>query len=162
MARKQHGGGTPALVALRAAGVAFTEHPYEHDPAITHYGEETAAALGVDKSRLFKTLLAMTDAGLAVGIVPVARQLDLKALAALLGCKRAEMADPRAAERATGYLVGGISPLGQKTSLPMVLDDSADAYDTILVSGGRRGLQVELSASDLVALTGARRGRISR
>lgn len=162
MAKKQHGGGTPALLALRAAGVEFTEHTYEHDPAVTHFGDETAAALGVDPARLFKTLLAQTDRGLAVGIVPVAGHLDLKALAAALGCKKAEMADPRAAERATGYLVGGISPVGQKTRLPMVLDTSADDFDTVLVSGGRRGLQVELAASDLAAVTGATRARIGR
>lgn len=162
MAKKNHGVGTPALVALTKAGMAFVEHAYEHDPAQTHFGDETAAALGVDKARLFKTLLAQTDRGLVVGIVPVSGQLDLKALAKACGVKKAEMADPAAAERATGYLVGGISPLGQKSRLPMILDDSALGHDTIYVSGGRRGLQVELSATDLVRVTGARVAAIGR
>ncbi len=118
MARRTGAGGTPATVALERAGVAFTRHAYEHDPAAASYGLEAAEALGLDPAAVFKTLLADVDGALAVGIVPVTGQLDLKALAAALGGKRAAMADPAAAERTTGYVVGGISPIGQKRRLP--------------------------------------------
>ena len=154
--------GTPATVALTRAGVAFTAHAYEHDPRTAAYGLEAAEKLGIDPDRVFKTLLANVDGALAVGIVPVAQQLDLKALAQALGGKRAEMADPAVAERRTGYVVGGISPIGQKFALPTVLDESAILCETILVSGGRRGLDLELAPDDLLAITAGRYAPIAR
>ncbi|MEU2247638.1 Cys-tRNA(Pro) deacylase [Streptomyces sp. NPDC019224] len=153
--KKSQSGGTPATVALTAAGTAFTVHAYEHDPASPSYGEEAAQALGVSPDRVFKTLVADVDGRLTVAVVPVAGSLDLKALAAAAGGKRATMADPAAAERTTGYVRGGISPLGQRKRLPTVLDASARAHATICVSAGRRGLEVELSPEDLAALTDA-------
>ncbi|MEU2493560.1 Cys-tRNA(Pro) deacylase [Streptomyces sp. NPDC007883] len=153
-ARKQQGG-TPATVALTAAGTTFSVHAYEHDPASPSYGEEAARALGVAPERVFKTLVADVDGELTVAVVPVAGQLDLKALATAVGGKRASMADPAAAERTTGYVRGGISPLGQRKRLRTVLDSSASAYPTICVSAGRRGLEVELSPTDLASLTHA-------
>lgn len=153
---------TPATLALTRAGVAFTARAYEHDPRAAAYGLEAAEKLGVEPERVFKTLLADIDGELAVGIVPVALQLDLKALAHAVGGKRAEMADPRTAERKTGYVVGGISPIGQKTALPTVLDESAILCETILVSGGRRGLDLELAPDDLLAVTGGRYAPIAR
>ncbi|MGN6635340.1 MAG: Cys-tRNA(Pro) deacylase, partial [Oryzihumus sp.] len=152
---KQGSTGTPATVALTRAGVAFEARSYEHDPAAPSYGLEAAEALGVPPARVFKTLLVQGEGGLAVGIVPVDRQLDLKAVAAALGAKKVAMADPAAAERSTGYVVGGISPIGQRRALPTVLDDSALAHTTVLVSGGRRGLDLELAPADLVAVTRA-------
>jgi Cys-tRNA(Pro)/Cys-tRNA(Cys) deacylase len=146
---------TPATVALRAAGIPFTEHAYEHDPANTNFGLEAADALGLDADRVFKTLLADVDGGLVVGIVPVTGKLDLKRLAAAVGGKRAAMADPALAERRTGYVLGGISPVGQKTAHPTVLDETAELWDTVYVSGGRRGFDIELSPADLVRVTGA-------
>ncbi|KUJ54439.1 aminoacyl-tRNA deacylase [Streptomyces albus subsp. albus] len=148
-------GGTPATVALTAAGTAFTVHSYEHDPAAPSYGTEAAEALGLDPGRVFKTLIATVDEALTVAVVPVSASLDLKALAAAVGGKRAAMADPAAAERTTGYVRGGISPLGQRKRLPTVLDASADDHPTVCVSAGRRGLEVELAPTDLAALTGA-------
>ncbi|MFG2719559.1 Cys-tRNA(Pro) deacylase [Streptomyces sp. NPDC048416] len=153
--KKQQSAGTPATVALTAAGTAFTVHAYAHDPAAASYGEEAAQALGVGAERVFKTLVADVDGELTVAVVPVAGSLDLKALASAVGGKRAAMADPAAAERTTGYVRGGISPLGQRKKLRTVLDDSASAHATICVSAGRRGLEVELSPADLAALTGA-------
>ncbi|MFJ1746796.1 Cys-tRNA(Pro) deacylase [Streptomyces sp. NPDC088116] len=153
--KKQQSGGTPATVALTAAGTAYTLHAYEHDPASPSYGEEAAKALGVSPDRVFKTLVAEVDGELTVAVVPVAGSLDLKALAAAVGGKRAVMADPAAAERTTGYVRGGISPLGQRKRLRTVLDSSADGHATICVSAGRRGLEVELSPTDLTALTAA-------
>ncbi|AVH97943.1 Cys-tRNA(Pro) deacylase [Streptomyces sp. WAC00288] len=159
MAKKQKknggSGGTPATVALAAAGTPFTVHAYEHDPASASYGEEAAEALGVSPGRVFKTLVADIDGELTVAVVPVAGQLDLKALASAVGGKRAVMADPAAAERTTGYVRGGISPLGQRKRLRTVLDASASEHATICVSAGRRGLEVELSPGDLAALTSA-------
>jgi Cys-tRNA(Pro)/Cys-tRNA(Cys) deacylase len=154
--------GTPATVALARAGIAFTVHAYEHDPRTAAFGLEAAEKLGLDPERVFKTLLANVDGSLAVGIVPVAMQLDLKALAEALGGKRAEMADPPVAERKTGYVVGGISPIGQKTALPTVLDESAILFESIYVSGGRRGLDLELAPDDLVAVTDGRYAPIAR
>ncbi|MBO1333444.1 Cys-tRNA(Pro) deacylase [Streptomyces sp. VRA16 Mangrove soil] len=148
-------GGTPATVALTAAGTAFTVHSYEHDPAHPSYGEEAAEAMGVSPDRVFKTLVADVDGQLTVAVVPVAGQLDLKALAAAVGGKRAAMADPALAERTTGYVRGGISPLGQRKKLRTVVDASARQHATICVSAGRRGLEVELAAGDLAALTDA-------
>ncbi|MFC9589690.1 Cys-tRNA(Pro) deacylase [Streptomyces sp. NPDC056944] len=157
MAKKQkkNSGGTPATVALAEAGTPFTLHAYEHDPASPSYGEEAAEALGVSPDRVFKTLVADVDGELTVAVVPVAGQLDLKALASAVGGKRAAMADPAAAERTTGYVRGGISPLGQRKRLRTVLDSSASDHATVCVSAGRRGLEVELSPADLAALTSA-------
>lgn len=162
MARKTQAGGTPATAALERAGIAFTRHTYEHDPTASSYGLEAAAALGLDPAAVFKTLLAEVDGRLAVGIVPVTGQLDLKALAAALGGKRAVMADPAAAERTTGYVVGGISPIGQRRSLPTVLDASALDLPTIYVSGGKRGLDLGLDPDDLVQLLEAQVAGIGR
>ncbi|MEU9852988.1 Cys-tRNA(Pro) deacylase [Streptomyces sp. NPDC047974] len=153
--KQKNAGGTPATVALAAAGTAYTLHAYEHDPATPSYGEEAAEALGVTPDRVFKTLVADVDGELTVAVVPVAGQLDLKALATAVGGKRAAMADPAAAERTTGYVRGGISPLGQRKRLRTVLDASASGHATICVSAGRRGLEVELSPADLAALTSA-------
>lgn len=147
--------GTPATVALRAAGIPFTEHSYAHDPGTTNYGLEAASALRLDPERVFKTLLADVDGALVVGIVPVTGKLDLKALAAAVGGKRAAMADPAAAQRRTGYMVGGISPIGQKSAHPTVLDETAELWDTVYVSGGRRGFDLELAPADLIRATGA-------
>jgi Cys-tRNA(Pro)/Cys-tRNA(Cys) deacylase len=152
---KKQAGGTPATVALTAAGVAYTVHSYDHDPAHPSYGEEAAEAMGVSPERVFKTLVADVDGALTVAVVPVAGTLDLKALATAVGGKKAAMADPALAERTTGYVRGGISPLGQRKRLPTVLDASADAHPTICVSAGRRGLEVELSPGDLATLTRA-------
>lgn len=137
-------------------------HPYDHDPAAPSYGLEAAQALGVPPDRVFKTLLVDTGAGLAVGIVPVDRQLDLKAVAAALGAKKVSMADPAAAERSTGYVVGGISPIGQKRPLPTIVDTSALEHETVFVSGGRRGLDLEMAPADLVRITSARTATIAR
>ena len=154
-------GATTALKALDAAGVTYRVHEYEHDPRSTNFGMEAAAALGVPAARVFKTLLASDGRALVVGIVPVDRTLDLKALATHVGVKRLVMAEPAVAERSTGMVVGGISPVGQKRALPTVLDESALGHDTVLVSGGRRGLDVELAARDLVRLTRATVGPIA-
>jgi Cys-tRNA(Pro)/Cys-tRNA(Cys) deacylase len=162
VAKKSGAGGTPATVALTRAGVAFTTHAYEHDPAATSYGMEAANLLGLPHEQVFKTLLADVDGALVVGIVPVARKLDLKALAAAVDGKRAAMADPAVAERTTGYVVGGISPLGQRKHLRTVLDDSALAFDTVYVSGGRRGFDLGLSPIDLATQTGAVTAPIAR
>ncbi|MEU2209849.1 Cys-tRNA(Pro) deacylase [Streptomyces hygroscopicus] len=152
---KKTSAGTPATTALTAAGTDFTLHSYEHDPAAPSYGEEAAQALGVEPGRVFKTLVASVDDRLTVAIVPVSATLDLKALASAVGGKRATMADPTVAERTTGYVRGGISPLGQRKRLPTALDESATGYGTICVSAGRRGLEVELSPKDLASLTDA-------
>ncbi|MEV3930688.1 MULTISPECIES: Cys-tRNA(Pro) deacylase [unclassified Streptomyces] len=160
--RKQQPGGTPATVALTAAGTVFTVHAYDHDPASPSYGEEAAEALGVSADRVFKTLVADVDGDLVVAVVPVAGSLDLKALASAVGGKRAAMADPAAAERTTGYVRGGISPLGQRKRLRTVLDASAGSHATICVSAGRRGLEVELSPTDLATLTEAALAPIGR
>lgn len=164
MASHPRAAATPATKALVAAGVTFTLHPYDHDPATTAYGDEAATALGVDPARLFKTLIVDTGGrpSLAVAVVPVAGQLDLKAMADALGAKRVTMADPAAAARAGGSVVGGISPLGHKAQLRTVIDESALGFETVFVSAGRRGLQVELAPADLVRLTGATTARIGR
>ncbi len=150
---------TPATVALTRAGIPHTVHPYRHDRDAVReglaYGEEAAAALGVQPARVLKTLVAAVDGELVVAVLPVSARLDLKALAAASGGKRAEMADPAAAQRATGYVVGGISPVGQRKRLPTVVDASALEFETVYVSGGRRGLDIELAPQDLVAATGA-------
>ena len=161
MAKKQSQG-TPATVALTKAKVEFTTHAYEHDPAAKSFGLEAAEALGLAAGQVFKTLLVEVDGKLTVGVVPVDKQLDLKAIAAAAGGKKAVMADPAAAERTTGYVVGGISPIGQKTALPTVLDETAILAETIFVSGGRRGLDLELAPDDLIAVTGGRYAPIAR
>lgn len=147
--------GTPATALLTRAEVAFTLHPYPHDPRADAFGHEAAAALGVSPERIFKTLIASVDGTLVCAVVPVAGRLDLKALAAAVGGKRAELAEPAAAARATGYVVGGISPLGQKSRLRVVLDSSAPSFPTVYVSAGKRGLQVELAPDDLARLAPA-------
>lgn len=164
MGRKKNssGSGTPATVALDRARITYELRAYEHDPRAESYGMEAAEALGVPAAQVFKTLLVDGDDGLAVGIVPVDAQLDLKAVAAALGVKKVRMADPAAAERSTGYVVGGISPIGQKKALPTVLDASALDHGTVLVSGGRRGLDLELAPADLVSVTRARTAQIAR
>ncbi|HZG95756.1 MAG TPA: Cys-tRNA(Pro) deacylase [Mycobacteriales bacterium] len=156
------GRGTPATVAAERAGVQFRTHEYSHDPTAQSYGDEAAAALGQSTDRVFKTLVADVDGRLVVAVVPVSEQLDLKALAAAAGGKRAAMADPLLAQRATGYVVGGISPLGQRKRLATVVDESASAFDTVYVSAGRRGLEIELAPGDLVALTQATVAAIAR
>lgn len=145
------GKGTPAIVAAERAGIAFTVHEYVHDPKAASYGLEAAEKLGIDPAHVFKTLVADVDGTLTVAIVPVEAQLDLKALG-----KRVSMADPKLAERTSGYVTGGISPLGQRRQLPTVLDESALSFETIHVSAGRRGLEIELAPADLLALTGGR------
>lgn len=153
---------TPATVALSALGIHFVEHEYAHDTANTSFGLEAASVLGLDPGRVFKTLLTDVDGSLAVAIVPVSGRLDLKGLAEVLGAKKATMADPALAERRTGYVVGGISPIGQKTRLQTVLDETAELFDTVFVSGGRRGFDVELAPADLIAATGAIVAAIAR
>jgi Cys-tRNA(Pro)/Cys-tRNA(Cys) deacylase len=154
--------GTPATTALTRLGLAFQVHHYDHDPAAASYGLEAAAALSVPPGQVFKTLLVEGDRGLAVGVVPVDRQLDLKAVAAALGLKKVAMAQPADAERSSGMVVGGISPIGQKKALPTVLDTSVLEFDHVYVSGGRRGLDLSLAPGDLVTATGARLASIAR
>lgn len=144
---------TPATAALTRAGLPFQTHTYAHDPSVASYGQEAAEATGVQPERILKTLLVDTGAGLAVGIVPVSRSLDLKAMASALGVKKVTMAEPSVAERSSGYVVGGISPIGQRKALPTVLDDSARGFATVFVSGGRRGLEIELTPNDLATAT---------
>jgi Cys-tRNA(Pro)/Cys-tRNA(Cys) deacylase len=154
---------TPAVSVLDRAGVRYTLHPYDADHPGDHgYGEAAVAALGADPRRVFKTLVARVDGVLTVAVVPVAGTLDLKALAAATAGRKAVMADPADAERTTGYVRGGISPLGQRKALPTVVDESALGFGTVLVSAGRRGLQVELPPADLVRLTKARTAPIAR
>ncbi|MBC7594363.1 MAG: Cys-tRNA(Pro) deacylase [Kineosporiaceae bacterium] len=153
---------TPATAQLHREGIPFAAHTYLHDPRAKSFGREAAELLGLEPARVFKTLMAEMDGTLVVGIVPVTGKLDLKALAAALGGKRAQMADPLLAQRATGYVLGGISPIGQKRSHRTVLDSSAAQWPSIYVSGGRRGLDLELTPDDLVAVTGALRAGIAR
>lgn len=159
---------TPALARLDELGVAYALHPYAHDPRSTAFGDEAVVALGVEPDRFFKTLLAQVDLGprethpparrrppLACGVVPVAGKLDLKAFSRAVGARRATMAEVAAAERSTGYIRGGISPIGQKTPLPCVIDETAVLFDAVLVSAGQRGLAVELAPDDLLRAAGA-------
>jgi len=162
----QHKGGTPAIVELERAGRAFTVHEFDHLPSDKGYGLAAAEALGVEPDRVFKTLLAdvVESAGATVqvvGIVPVTMQLSLKELAAAVGGKRAEMCDPVVAQRITGYVVGGISPFGQKKRLRTVIDESCELWDTVFVSGGKRGMDLELAPSVLVEHLGAIIGDIA-
>ncbi|HTE72787.1 MAG TPA: Cys-tRNA(Pro) deacylase [Actinomycetes bacterium] len=164
MARMDRTGGTPATVALTRAGVAFELHPYEPGAASGHhsYGLEAVTALGLDPAQVFKTLVARVDDRLVVAVVPVSGSLDLKALAAAVGGKRAEMAEAADAERATGFVVGGISPVGHRRRLDVVVDATASGLERVHVSAGRRGLQMSLAPADLVAVTGARVAPVAR
>jgi Cys-tRNA(Pro)/Cys-tRNA(Cys) deacylase len=153
--------GTPATALLSRRRIAYTLHPYDHDPRAQAYGQEAAAALGVDPARIFKTLIARVDGKLACAVVPVSTRLDLKRFAASLGGKRAELGEPAAAARATGYVVGGISPIAHKSRLPVVVDQSVESFPTVYVSAGKRGLQVQLAPADLVAVTDATLAPIS-
>ncbi|TCO52162.1 Cys-tRNA(Pro)/Cys-tRNA(Cys) deacylase [Kribbella antiqua] len=162
MAKSKQSQGTPATVALTKAKVEFSTHAYDHDPNAKSYGLEAAEALGLAVEQVFKTLLVEVDGKLTVGVVPVDKQLDLKAIAAAAGGKKAVMADPAAAERTTGYVVGGISPIGQKRALPTVVDATATDHATVYVSGGRRGLDIGLSPADLITITKARTAPIAR
>lgn len=153
---------TPAIHRARQAGIQFSIHEYTHDPNAASYGLEAADKLGIEPARVFKTLIADADGRLVVGIVPVTASLDLKALAAAADCKRAQMADLAAAERATGYVAGGISPIGQKKSLRTILDKSAATFTTIFVSAGRRGLEIELAPADLILLCNGKMAAIAR
>ncbi len=154
---------TPAVRALEKDSVPHTLHPYDAgDAAGAGYGQAAVAALGADARQVFKTLVTRVDGALTVAVVPVSSTLDLKALAAAAGGRKAVMAEPTDAERATGYVRGGISPLGQRTRLPTVVDASALEFATVLVSAGRRGLQVELPPAALVRLTAARTAAVAR
>ncbi len=158
-------GATPATEALTRAGVSFTLHPYDHDPGSTAYGEEAATTLGVDPLRIFKTLvvdLGQARPELAVAVLPVATQLDLKRFAGVLGAKKASLADKVQVARSTGYIIGGVSPVAQKVQLPTLIDETALLWETIFVSAGKRGLQVELSPTDLADLSSARFADIAR
>lgn len=161
MARRSRGG-TPATEALGRAGIPFTLHRYAHDPRAESYGLEAATALGVDPARVLKTLLVELDGTLVVGVVPVSGRLDLKALSRALGGSRAVLAEPAVAERATGYVTGGISPVGQRRAHRTVVDGSALGHPTVYVSAGRRGLDLELDPADLVAVTAAVTASIRR
>lgn len=163
MARRNSGSApTPAFEALARAGVEVTAHTYVHDPRADSFGTEAADLLGVDPTRVLKTLLVDLDGVLGVAVVPVSASLDLKAVAAALRGKRARLADPHDAERATGYVLGGISPFGQKQRHRTVVDASAAGHLTVFVSGGRRGLEIELAPQDLVSATGAVVASIAR
>ena len=150
------GKGTPAIAAAERAGIPFRVHDYAHDPRAEAFGTEAVEKLGLDPARVFKTLVADVDGTLTVAVVPVEAQLDLRALG-----KRARMADSRAAERTTGYVTGGISPLGQRRRLPTIVDESALAFETIYVSAGRRGLELELTPGDLLDVTGGRTAAVA-
>ena len=156
------GQGTAATALLTRQGIPYTVHAYAHDPRHGSYGAEAAEALGVASGRVFKTLVAEVDGALTVGVVPVTAQLDLKALAAAVGGKKAAMADVAAAERATGYVAGGISPLGQRRRLPVVIDATALEFPSVYCSGGRRGLEIELAPGDLVRAANATVAPIAR
>jgi Cys-tRNA(Pro)/Cys-tRNA(Cys) deacylase len=147
--------GTPAIVALEAGGVPFAVHPYELTESAETYGEAVAAVLGVDPERLFKTLVAEVDGNPTVAIVPVSSRLSTKSLARAAGGKKADMSAPDRAERLTGYVVGGISPFGQKRALPTFVDETIEVWDTVYVSAGKRGLQVEVAPADLIRLLNA-------
>ena len=156
---------TPAVDAAERARIRYTTHSYTHDPAIDAYAMEAAGALGIDAARVFKTLVVTINKDLRrlmVAVVPAAARLNLKALASAAEAKHAELADPRDAERATGYVIGGISPLGQRKRLPLFLDETALVYETVFVSGGRRGLEIELSPHDLLKLTGGKTVALAR
>ena len=154
--------GTPATITLDALGIAFTPHPYAHNPQAAEFGLEASSELGIEPERVFKTLMVDVDGELVVAVVPVSGKLDLKALAVAVNGKKAVMADPQLAQRRTGYIVGGISPVGQKSAHRTVIDETAELFDTVFVSGGRRGFDIELAPSDLVRVTGATTAAIAR
>ena len=153
---------TPAINAAKKAKIPYTVHEYEHDPAAPSFGVEAAEKLGVPPEMVFKTLVVDAGGKLAVAVVPVLLKLDLKKMAKALGAKKAAMAEVKAMERTTGYVVGGVSPLGQKRALPTVIDESARDFDAMFVSAGKRGLDIELSPADLAALTRASFAPVSR
>jgi len=154
--------GTPATVALTKAGIAYTEHEYVHDSRATSFGMEAADALGLDPTHVFKTLIVTVDDNPRVAIVPVNCMLDLKAFAAVCHGRKADLTDSTIAQRLTGYVVGGISPIGQRKQLPTVLDESALLLDRVFVSGGRRGFDIGLAPEDLLAVTGGVTAAIAR
>jgi Cys-tRNA(Pro)/Cys-tRNA(Cys) deacylase len=153
---------TPATVALDALGISFTPHPYTHSSSTAEFGREAATKLGIEPERVFKTLIATVDDEVVVAIVPVSGKLDLKALATAVHGKRATLADPLIAQRRTGYLVGGISPIGQKTAHRTIIDETVELFDTVFVSGGNRGFDIEIAPSDLVRATGATVAAVAR
>ncbi len=153
---------TPAIIAAKKAGIPFTVHEYKHDPSTDSYGLEAARVLGVDPSQVYKTLVTRVEGQLVVALVPVNKNLDLKALASVLGAKKAAMAEITNAERATGYVVGGISPLGQRKHLPTVVDETMLRFETIYVSAGKRGLEIQLRPADLIRLCQATTAAIAR
>jgi Cys-tRNA(Pro)/Cys-tRNA(Cys) deacylase len=155
-------GGTRATELLITLGIPHEVHRYDHDPRHPSYGQEASEALGVPPERVFKTLVADVDGQLTVGVVPVTGSLDLKALAAAVGGKRAVMADPAQAEKSSGYVTGGIAPIGLRRRLPVVVDESALLYSTVFCSAGQRGLEIELVPGDLVKAAGARTAAIGR
>jgi Cys-tRNA(Pro)/Cys-tRNA(Cys) deacylase len=155
-------GGTRATELLARLGIAHTIHRYAHDPRHPSYGQEASEALGVPPGRVFKTLIADIDGQLTVGVVPVSGNLDLKALAAAAGGKKAAMAEPAAAEKASGYVTGGITSLGLRKPLPVFVDESALGYDTVFCSAGQRGMEIELAPADLVSAAGARTAPIAK
>lgn len=162
MARAKGSAGTPATAALTAAGITFSVHAYEHDPRATSFGLEAAAALGLDPEHVFKTLLVDVDGKPHVAIVPVSTTVDLKAVAQAAGGRKAEMTDPAMAQRTTGYVVGGISPIGQRKALRTFIDNAARELACLYVSGGKRGLDLGLAPEDLRAITGAEWAPIAR
>lgn len=153
---------TPATAHLHRAGIAFTAHSYVHDPRAESFGLEAAEALGLEPELVFKTLMVDVEGELVIGILPVTTSLDLKAIAAALGGKRAHLADPDLAQRSSGYVLGGISPIGQKKAHRTVLDESVELWDSVYVSGGRRGLDLELAPDDLITVTGGIVAAITR
>jgi Cys-tRNA(Pro)/Cys-tRNA(Cys) deacylase len=155
-------GGTRATELLARSGIPHTVHRYTHDPRHPSYGQEASEVLGVPPERVFKTLVAVVDGTPTVAVVPVAGSLDLKALATAVGGKKSAMAEPVLAERATGYVTGGITSLGLRKRLPVVVDSSALDHDTVFCSAGQRGLEIELAPSDLVAAAGAQVAPIAR
>jgi Cys-tRNA(Pro)/Cys-tRNA(Cys) deacylase len=156
------GAGTRATQQLTRLGISHVVHRYEHDPRHSSYGQEASEALGVPPDRVFKTLIADIDGQLTVAVVPVAGSLDLKALASAVGGKRAAMADAVQAEKASGYVTGGIAPIGLRRPLPVVIDETAMRHTTVFCSAGQRGLEIELAPADLVTAAGARTAPIAR
>lgn len=156
---------TPAVNSAKRSKKIYVLHEYIHSPSSASYGEEAAALLQQDPARVFKTLLVAIEGNqkkLAVAVVPVSGQLNLKAMATALQVKKVVMAEAQAAERSSGYIVGGISPLGQKRQLPTIIDETATEFETVFFSAGKRGLEIEMSATDLAMLTSAKFADIGR